>query len=390
MAAPAPRRQRGIRSDLLWFVSLRVFSGVLSFFLFALLARWFGTGETKSLYYFLFLAGFFTSVLRALASIAASLHGYEARTTKLRRACIAFGHVVCAALAMLPVAVLVFSGLGTPLWAFAGLMGLVLFWGVDIDLVRAIVGRPSLVAVANVVGAVLTIGCLALFRSYEGAFAAILLQWLPLCGLNAYVLFRLRRRILPLVRATLAMRGLGVWGPLAVALFDGLVLNAPFFFGDRTPPELGRSIGVVTRIFVATLILMPLVTYWSNGAVLTRLATRAGLSAAGVYWCLVMGSGLTAGAAFALAFTWIAGAAPTQLELSSVFVLLLGYGCYATAGRYRAGVSSRIVFWLVGLALMNLLGVLTALALDFRVLGIAMVQASSLLVAAGLMALPRR
>lgn len=378
-----------MQSDLLWFVGLRVFSGALSFFLFALLARWFDTGQTKSLYYFLFAAGFFTSALRALASIAASLKGHEARTTKLRQACAAFAQVACAALAMVPIALWVFSGLGAPQWILVSMLVLVLCWGVDIDLLRAIVGRSSLVAVANASGAVLAIGCLLEFRSYQGAFAAILLQWLPLCAVNAYVFYRLRRRILPLAMATLSRHGAGLWGLLSIALFDGLVINAPFFLGNRTPPELGASIGVVTRIFVAALILMPLVTYWSNGATLARLAARAGLSSAGVYWALAMGSGLIAGAAFALAFTWIAASAPTAIELTAASALLFGYVCYATAGRYRAGVSSSLVAWLVVLALANALGVLGALALDFRALGIALIQASSMLLAAGLMALQR-
>ena len=39
MVAPAARRQPRLRSDLLWFIGLRVFSGALSFSLFALLAR---------------------------------------------------------------------------------------------------------------------------------------------------------------------------------------------------------------------------------------------------------------------------------------------------------------------------------------------------------------
>ena len=122
---------------------------------------------------------------------------------------------------------------------------------------------------------------------------------------------------------------------------------------------------------------------------MARLAGRAGLSPAGVYWGLAMGSGLIAGAVFALAFTWIAAVTPTAAELTAASALLLGYVCYATAGRYRADVSTRLVAWLVILALANALGVLGALVFDFRALGIALVQVSSMLLAAWLMALRR-
>ena len=385
-----PRPPVGMRSDLLWFVGLRLLSGSLSFLLFALLARWFDADQTKSLYYFLFLAGFFTSALRALATISAALKGSESRSVKLRRACHSFGQVVCVSIVMLPIALWVFVGLQAPPWVYGGLLVLLVSWGLDIDVVRAIVGRSSLVAVANVAGAIIALACLAAFRTYEVAFAAILLQWLPLCGLNAYVLFRLRRRIQRGVRATLARLGGSVWAPLAVSLFDGLVINAPFFLSDQTPTGVGRSVGVVTRIFVAALILMPLVTYWSNSGALSRLAARIGLSVPLIFAGLAAASGLVAGSAFAAAFAWIASVAPSTAELAAATLLLLGYSAFASAGRYRAGHAPHLSAWLSALVGASILGVLATLRLGMGALGVATVQAATLLAAAALMTLLRR
>lgn len=379
-----------MRSDLMWFMALRLLSGMLSFLLFALIARKFEAGQTKSLYYFLFLAGYFTSALRALATIAAALQGSESRSHKLRRACMSFGQVVCVSAAMLPVAMWVFSGLGVPIWVYGGLLILLMSWGIDIDLLRAIIGRSGLVPLANVAGALLALACLAVFRSFEGAFAAILLQWLPLCGLNAQLFYRLRFRILHGIRVTLAQRGGTVWVPLGLALFDGLIINAPFFLGEQTPPEVGRSISVVTRIFVGGLVLMPLVTFWSNSAALNQMARRLRISAVTTFGVFAVGTGLAGGAAFALAFAWIAGSTPSAAELVAVALLLLGFSAFASAARYRLGIAPHLLGALAVLAGVNALGVLLMLRLGVGALGVSAVQASTLLAATGLMALQRR
>lgn len=386
MARVTGRTARSVRRDLFSFVGLRLVSGLLSFLLFALLARWFAADQTQALYYFLFLMGFFASALRSLATVASALRGHESRSTKLRRVAPAYGQVLAVALVALPVAVVVTWGLSVPVWVYAGVAMVLLTWGLDIDILRAVFGRSSIVAAAAAIGAVLAIACAALFRSLEGAFAAILLQWLPICALNAWVLVRWRRRILTAARQTLTRLGFQVWGPLAVATFDGVVLNAPFFLGDLTPPALGVSIGVVTRIFVAAVILMPLLVFWSNGDALGRMARTLGLPVPAVYGGLALLAGLGAGAIFAAVFAVISGVAPSVDELAASALLLFAYSCFAAAGRYRGQLSTVLTGLLVLLAALNAAGVAAAVTLGGQALAVACVQASSLLVAALLMA----
>ena len=380
---------RGMQTDFLAFVGLRLLSGVLSFTLFALVARWFPIAQTKPLYFYLFVAGFFFSALRALASISASLQGNETRTVKLRRTCTAYAQVLCAAMIMVPLILWVLSGLGAPVWAGAALVVVLFCWGLDADIVRAIVGRRSAVAVVAVVGATSALVSLFTFRTFEAAFGAILLQWLPLCLLNGYLLYRLRVRVLRALRSMFIARGRGLMWMLGVAIFDGVILNTPFFLASQTPPTVAHSTAIAIRIYVAALILMPLIAYWSNGQSLNHLATRWRVGTATLYWGISLCSGLIAGAVFALAFAYIAATQPSPPKLLAAAVMLLGYNSYAATGRYRADTSASLMPWLVGLAILNLLLILGVLKLGMGVLGIATVQSSSLLAASLLLAFSR-
>jgi hypothetical protein len=390
MSGPIERRPRSLRLDLLSFVGLRLASGLLSFLLFALLARWFTSHETKALYYLLFLMGFFTSALRTLATVAAALRAGESRSAKLRRVASAYGQVVAAAMMLLPLAIWATSTLAMPVWVYAGVVVLLLAWGVDIDILRAVFGRSSVVPAAAAIGAVLAIVCAALFRSVEGAAAAIFLQWLPICLLNAWVLVRWHRRIARGALEALNRIGGKVWGPLAVAIFDGTVLNTPFFLGDLTPPELGRSIGIVTRIFVAALIILPLLVFWSNGDAIGRFARALRLPVPVIYGGMTLITGLAAGAAFAAVFALTAGVSPAPHELAASALLLLGYSCYAPAARYRGQLSTALVGVLLLLAAANAAAIVAVIALQGQALAVACFQASCLLLAAVLMCRPSR
>lgn len=395
---------RRLRSDAAAYAVLRLVSGLLSFALFALIARWYAASEVKALYYFLFLAGFFTSGLRVFTTVAAGLAGHERRTEKLRRALAAYARVLCVAVLLLPLAGWVLAGPAVPAWALLAIVAVVLLAGVDADLLRALVGRSSLVAALAASGAVCALLCLAWVRSPGGAFLAVLLQWLPLCALQAWVAWRLRRGIRRALHRVWQVRGRGLAALLGVALFDGLVINAPFLLDLPVAPEVGVSVGVATRIFVSSILLLPLVLYWSNSGALGLLAQRLRTSPPRLYAALAWLSGLLAGSAFALCFGLLAGQAPSALELAAALSLLTGYAAYAAASRYGAGGAERskpasrpaaVAAWaqrrrlllpgLAALLAINALGLSWALGAAHPALCLALVQGAVMLAAAALL-----
>jgi len=372
------------------FIGLRLFTGLVSFAVFALIARWLVPADAKGLYYFLFITGFFMSALRLLCSQAAALHGTERRSEKLRRALRAYSRVLWAALLLLPLAGAVLAGPMPAVWGLPLAAWVILFWGLDLDLLRAAVGRRSVVAQAAAVGAVAALGCLALFRTPGGALGALLIQWLPLALMQARLAWRLRCRLRRAVGAVWHARGQGLPSQMSMALFDGLIINAPFFLDARTPTEVGVSIGVVTRIFVSSLMLMPLVMFWSNGRLLSRLGERLSLSPMRLFWVISLGSGTFAGLALAGCFAWLAGQPPRGIELLAAFLLLFGYCSFATVSRYRGGAAvggwGRPVWpLLLLLALGNLFAVSWAVTAPQPALTTALVQTASLLLAAVLL-----
>ena len=389
LVASPGRGWHHLRSQAACFTALRLVSGLLSFVLFALIARWYAAPEVKALYYFLFLAGFFISALRVFASVAARMEGHERRSEKLRRAHAAYAQVGCVAVLLLPIVLWTLAGPVVPVWALGAVAMVVVLWGFDADLLRAVAGRSSVVALLAVAGGMCALVCLFVWRSSQGAFAAVLLQWLPMCVFQATVAWRLRRGILAALRRVWALRGQGLVALLGVALFDGLVINMPFLLDLPAPPEVGLSIGVATRLFVSSILLLPLLLYWSNGGALSTVAQRLGTTAPRMFWCIAMVSGLLVGAAFALCFALLAGQPPSWLELAAAAALLTGYAAYATVSRYwtvgACGLARRHGAVFLGLAILvavNATGAVLAIGLAQPAMALALIQGGVLLAAA--------
>lgn len=389
VVARSSRGWRQLSSEAAGYTALRLLSGLMSFALFALIARWYAALDVKALYYFLFLAGFFISALRIFTSLAAGLQGHERRTEKLRRAHAAYARVGCVAVLLLPVVLWTLADPAVPFWALGAMAMVVLLCGFDTDLLRALVGRGSVTALLAVGGGLSALVCLTVWRSPQGAYAAVLLQWLPMCIVQAAVAWRLRHSILAAVYRVWLLRGRGLVALLGVVLFDGLVINVPFLLDLPVPPEVGVSIGVATRLFVSCIMLLPLLLYWSNGGALSALAKRMGTTAPLMFWCIAMVSGLLAGGAFAMGFALLAGQPPSPLELAAAAALLTGYAAYATISRYRTvGASTlerrdvAVLPGLTGLAVANVTGAVLAMGSAQPALALALVQGSVLLAAA--------
>ena len=374
-----------MRAELVHFGVSRVASGALSFALFALITRWFPVDEAKSLYFFLFLAGFFLSAMRALATVSTGLLGHESQSRKLRKTSVAFAYVLCASVLVAPIALWLLSGLRVPMWAAGSMVLVMLLWGLDADISRAILGLRSAVAPMTALGATFAIISLSLFHSYQAALVAILLQWLPLCALNVYFAIRLRRIILRALHSIIAERDMRFWGLLALAIFDGVILNTQFFLAGQVPDEVGQDTAIVMRIFASALILLPLINYWSNSQILVRFADQLRLPIPLVYWFIALASTLFAGTGFIYFFTVLSGVWLGSEKFMALCMLLIGYITYAVSGRYHAAVSVRILFYLSVLAGLNVFMIVYALGQGMGFLSIAIVQALSLLVAAFLL-----
>jgi len=326
-----------MRSEFATHLATRLVSGLLSFYLFSVIARQYSIVDAKQIYFFLFLLGFFTAAQRALATVSAGIVPSSRRSAKLTDVHRAIVQVVLGACLMMPLAgVILSSGTSDP-WVIASAVLIVGLCGLDVDLLRAAVGRSPAFPVAFALGSVLAVACISLpvAPAPRLAFAAVLLQWVPVCLLNLWMARRFA------VRAGLSLRLVGfrqslmTLALLIVALFDGVLLNLPFLLGDRVPAQLGVELAVVVRVHVASLLLFPLVQYWSNSGAILQIVRRTGLGTSVTYGLSQALAGIVAGTVFAIAYVLLSGKQINLMQCLGFAVLLGSYCVLSTAIRFK-------------------------------------------------------
>jgi hypothetical protein len=128
-----------------------------------------------------------------------------------------------------------------------------------------------------------------------------------------------------------------------------------------------------------------LLTHWSNGNALGKTAGALGMPVPVLFGGLIAGTGLCAGAAIALTFTFIAGTPPSGAELMASTMLLLGFAATAASARYCATQLWAVALGLVLLSVSAIGAVRLAIQGSGGVLAVAGVQAVSLCLGAAWM-----
>jgi hypothetical protein len=170
--------------------------------------------------------------------------------------------------------------------------------------------------------ATVTRGCLAMLAQWAPAGLASLRVGLRLASRAGWASFR-------------GLPWAGMAATAGVAAFDGLVLNTPFLIGDRFGTQAGLELSVSMRLFVSSLVLVPLVLHWSNSGNLGRLARRLGITEPRLYFAAVLVPGVAGASVLALAFGVLSGQSATLRQLGLAVLLLSSYAVFARGARYR-------------------------------------------------------
>ena len=374
-----------LRAEFAAHSAARVSSGLLSFYLFSLVARLYLPDDSKLVYQFLFVVGFAAAAVRSVALISSKIDPDESQASNLRRVYGAFAHTSLVACLIAPV-------IGWVLWrggvppAAAVLGGLCLtLCGMDADLTRSVLRRPPWLAVTFAVGT--GMGLLLLLvpahPSVTAGCIALSMPWLLVGVLNLRVAWRSRAHI----RHPRPNGDTGAPGHLAsitcIALFDGAILNLPFLLGEKLSSQLMVEIAIVIRVFSASLVFFPLALHWSNSGMLQFIAKRLGWSAARSYFFVQFILTLLVGACFTLAFGFIAKIGLTVHQYIAFSLLAFAYCAYSTCARFGT-------HWRRALAVAVLLTLLFAVAAvmlfipanQLSVLVVASSQSTALLIAA--------
>ncbi|HEY5994804.1 MAG TPA: hypothetical protein VIU46_09440 [Gallionellaceae bacterium] len=315
-------------------LAARLGSVGLSFVLFAWIGRVLSAPDAARAYFFSFALGFGLVTARMCLQLGAGVNGLARGAQRYREAQRGFQ----IQRRMLPVLAI---GIGAVTWVHTGQIPLVVAAMVvailaapDFDLLRSIVGRSSLFSLTFALGSLLALMMLqwVLPHTLTGVVLALLIQWVPTCLLNVPALMRAvsksRSTNLPSIASAL--------GTLALASFDGLVLNAPFLGWLHWATDASLDMALVMRVFVASLPLLPLLLHWTNSQAFSHLCSRWHLRLETGFVFGLLLSGLASGVGFLGAYIVIAHN-PVGLNVFFLFVLLLGaYSFYASQMRFAS------------------------------------------------------
>lgn len=327
-----------LRVQVVIHAGSRLASGLLSFYLFGLISRLYEPALVKHIYFFLFVFGFAAAALRTLGNVSAGLDPNRTRTHNLRRLQTALGEVVIACVFVVPFAVWSLAEHVQAVGLLVAATVTLSLSAVDVDMFRGMLRKDPRFSVAFALGSGMAV-CLLLgqdHHSLESAIAALLLQWLPVCLSNVGLIFRLLRKSLRRALRRLRTDFSILLVLTVVALFDGLVLNLPFFLGSRISLDTSLQIAVVIRLFSASLVFFPLVLHWSNSDYLRKVARRFSVRPPVAYLVLQVLAAALFGSAFAAAFHLVAQRPVSLWQMFAFYVLASSYCVYATLARFGA------------------------------------------------------
>lgn len=324
--------------EALWHLGARSLSALGSSAVFALLARVNSATDAKAVFFFMFASGFVAAFLRNFCMFTAGLRGDQRRTTKLRRVrSLARRYALLTPLFAFACAALLATQAVEP-WLIAAATCAIVSAGFDCDLLRAALGRAARFSTSFAIGSTVALVLLLLNggRGVPLGALAVMCPWFLVAILNLPLWFRLTRRR-HLASVATQLHHADHWpAALLTALYDGAVLNLPFFFGAGLSASSGFDLSVSMRLFASAQPFFPLVMHWANSGRLTRLSHRFTLRESVLFGALLLASGLLASVIFVGMFKLIGRQGVAIGQYMMFVTLLFGYGPFAAVARYAA------------------------------------------------------
>ena len=317
----------------------RLVSAMLSFLVFAKVASALAPTSAARVLFFSFAFGFALATFRTFHLIGGGITGVESRSQRCRRVRAVSRTLMLLSLLLSPAtaALLLTQGIGWPI-AMAGVL-LTVVCAHDLDLVRAVVGRPPLLPWLTAMGGAMGLALLLCTGEPTEAMCglAFLLQWLPVAVYQLRFGKRLLRLALPgALGAGSRSRAISTPGTFLVSIFDGAVLNAPFILALPMVPAAAVDLALGNRLFIASLALFSLVASWVVSGDVRRLALGLGVHQATVFAVLQFLPAMAIGGLYAGIYGWVAKQDVSTRALV-IFVVTLGaYMLHATAIRFAA------------------------------------------------------
>jgi len=349
---------KAIRGQVVQHAAIRVLSAALSFGLFTLITSKLPVEPSCRVIFYLFALGFGIATMRLFFQVAAGLHPVQRRTEKILSLWKGLRITVLVTLVVSPLA-------GWVLWQhtqqgwIVALSLVVSFLAIpDVDLARSIVRRNMLFPTLFTVGTVMAlVGVLVCPRlGLTEACGCLLLQWVPAGLSNLMVMRRWIHKIL------FNRYGVTPWTMLTmflVAVLDGVVLNGPYLGFIKPGNAAASDLALTTRVLVASLPMLPLLTHWLNQGMLEKGLLPHGLSMTTGFAGILGISGLLIGMVYGLFFVYFSSWVLSVHVFVLFLMLLLAYCIFAAVTRIHVPhLNTPRRLWFTLLPLLIYLGVM--------------------------------
>ncbi len=202
----------------------------------------------------------------------------------------------------------------------------------DLDSYRGLVSKASLLSILFAMGNLLTLTILYIFpKELNFLFFALICQWIPICLANSIVMLRLKS-----LRVATQKIKVGFSGVLFLSIYDGLILNAPYFFdSEKMAPAEGMVISLVNRFFISSLPMLSLLGHWLNSpSVIRYLSNFNFINIKKIYRFVLFLSGVLFAFSFGLIYSYISKKEIPLIVIPLYFVIFISYSFYISEFKF--------------------------------------------------------
>lgn len=312
----------------------RGFSAILSLVIFTIILNQFSESYSAKIFSFLFIFGFLISSTRLASQIYANIEGSRRLSHRLSRALTGLFTQQALCLLILPVVFIYLITLTENVYCSAFVTIVFFFSSWDLDLVRSSLGKTNIFPVLFSIGSVCAVLFLMTYptRSLNVGIIAGAIQWLPVSIANFKLAKYLNRRNLALGLSQIQKS----FGLLILSLFDGIVINTPFFGFVFLTVEQSIELSVIIRIFVSALPFVPLILHLANTPNFATVASKYNTSTELLVMAFIFFSGLIVGFTFLIFLYFTSEIASLSYYFCGFLALLIGYSFYLSHARFSS------------------------------------------------------
>ena len=330
------------------YTFFRASSVLVSLYIFGLIGRRLDAYDATQVYFVMFILGFCISSGRACSQIGASIKNNNRLSLRFNDVSRGLGIIK---IVVFPLAA--FGGIQIfmntqDFWLSIVSFLLVAFCIPNLDLVRSLLSKNSIFPANFLAGSLLVVFAIYYFDINDKIlFVWVLtLQWLFVAISNLFIFnFILKSKIIKDFSNLYAI--------VVFSFFDGLIINSPFFGFLDAKSNIATELSISTRIFLASLPILPLVIHFSNTPSFLKFCIKIKFDQKLVMFLFLISIGFLSGLLFCLIYFWYMGSDFSFNSLLFYFLLYLSFSYYIP--RLRFSLYDRSDFYLISFKITSLL-----------------------------------